>query len=291
MKRVNLSELKEHLGNILKENASQYWECLRKYTQAKLSKWELDSYARAVLGEENVPLHNEFIKAILLNALVGPPAGSELTKKTSPSKKDLIPSSPGEALRTDLKSSPSKRKKKSHKSSSKANASLYSLKDRKHLAGLLKRVKQDVNGLIGAPPTVTPRRPVVYNKILDPTMHFVSPTFYSLKSKMLRAATDAGLTDVSNDSVTFMMKAVELHMKRILGKCLPVVNSRKVELKSHQQTCAGGTFSSSIPQQTLNNNTMNMITPWDLSLAVTTSHSSLLGANLSLGQERITMLQ
>ena len=47
--RVDLLSFKTKLRLVLKENASEYWECLKKFTQAKLTKKELDTYARSVL--------------------------------------------------------------------------------------------------------------------------------------------------------------------------------------------------------------------------------------------------
>lgn len=37
---------------ILKENDAKYWDMIKKYAQARLTKSELDSYARSVLGSE-----------------------------------------------------------------------------------------------------------------------------------------------------------------------------------------------------------------------------------------------
>jgi hypothetical protein len=50
--RVDLQAFKQKLKVVLKENNKEYWDCLRRFCQAKLTKSELDTYARSVLGSE-----------------------------------------------------------------------------------------------------------------------------------------------------------------------------------------------------------------------------------------------
>jgi len=91
--RVNLMTFKTKLKLAMKDNASwtSYWDALRKFMQAKLTKKELDTYARSVLiTDENVGLHNLFIKSIVNNACCGygpaPPLHYSSTSQTSLSK-------------------------------------------------------------------------------------------------------------------------------------------------------------------------------------------------------------
>mmetsp|Transcript_559 Transcript_559/g.1260 ORF Transcript_559/g.1260 Transcript_559/m.1260 type:complete len:273 (+) Transcript_559:171-989(+) len=72
LKRVDLLGIRRRIGAALgQEKLRKYWEILKRYTQFLISKFELDVHAAAVLGAENVPLHNELIRGIFQNALVG----------------------------------------------------------------------------------------------------------------------------------------------------------------------------------------------------------------------------
>lgn len=48
--RIDLQSLKYKMNIVLKENARQYWDLLRKFMQAKLSKRELDLTASKILA-------------------------------------------------------------------------------------------------------------------------------------------------------------------------------------------------------------------------------------------------
>lgn len=83
MDRANLEEHKTRLTATLKDNWVNYWDLLKRYVQSKLSKQELDTQARQLLGDENgswtwrmcylthlanpVNLHNQFFLALLQN--------------------------------------------------------------------------------------------------------------------------------------------------------------------------------------------------------------------------------
>jgi hypothetical protein len=72
LKRVDLVGIRRRIGAALgQEKLRKYWDILKRYTQFKLSKFELDANAIGVLGAENVPLHNELIRGIFQNALLG----------------------------------------------------------------------------------------------------------------------------------------------------------------------------------------------------------------------------
>lgn len=47
--RVDLQTFKTKLQLVLKENSAQYWDCMRKFAQAKLTKSELDTIAKSIL--------------------------------------------------------------------------------------------------------------------------------------------------------------------------------------------------------------------------------------------------
>eukprot|EP00961_Rhodomonas_salina_P129447 1743609-Rhodomonas_salina.3 len=72
LKRVDLLGIRRRIGSALgQDKLRKYWDILRRYTQFKLSKFELDVHAVGVLGAEHVPLHNELIRGIFQNALLG----------------------------------------------------------------------------------------------------------------------------------------------------------------------------------------------------------------------------
>lgn len=47
--RVDLISFKSKLKLVLKDKATEYWDLLRKFTRAQLTKRELDAYARNIL--------------------------------------------------------------------------------------------------------------------------------------------------------------------------------------------------------------------------------------------------
>ena len=61
--RVDLGTLRKAILVALgPEKFHKYWDTLKAFTQFQLSKDELDTNAKAVLGADNIPLHNELIK-------------------------------------------------------------------------------------------------------------------------------------------------------------------------------------------------------------------------------------
>ena len=57
-----LVALRKRIQNALgPEKWHKYWITLQRFTRCKLSKEELDTDARAVLGNDNVALHNQLI--------------------------------------------------------------------------------------------------------------------------------------------------------------------------------------------------------------------------------------
>eukprot|EP00283_Hemiselmis_rufescens_P010728 CAMPEP_0173435816 /NCGR_PEP_ID=MMETSP1357-20121228/15604_1 /TAXON_ID=77926 /ORGANISM="Hemiselmis rufescens, Strain PCC563" /LENGTH=233 /DNA_ID=CAMNT_0014400843 /DNA_START=178 /DNA_END=875 /DNA_ORIENTATION=+ len=78
MQRVDLGAMRKRILTALgPEKARRYWDTLKRFTRFKLSKEELDATAKEVLGADNIPLHNDFIRGVFQNALLGtlsPPA-------------------------------------------------------------------------------------------------------------------------------------------------------------------------------------------------------------------------
>ncbi|PHT46042.1 hypothetical protein CQW23_15200 [Capsicum baccatum] len=67
--RIDLSELKAQIVKKLgPEGSKQYFHYLSRLLSLKISKVEFDKLCFRILGRENVPLHNQFIRSILRNA-------------------------------------------------------------------------------------------------------------------------------------------------------------------------------------------------------------------------------
>ncbi|PNX95622.1 hypothetical protein L195_g018815 [Trifolium pratense] len=67
--RINLGELKVQIvKRIGSDKSKRYFYYLNRFLSQKLSKSEFDKLCFRVLGRENFPLHNHFIKSILKNA-------------------------------------------------------------------------------------------------------------------------------------------------------------------------------------------------------------------------------
>lgn len=67
--RINLDELKAQIVKKLgPEGSKHYFYYLQRFLSLKLSKVEFNKLCLRVLGRENIPLHNQFIRSILSNA-------------------------------------------------------------------------------------------------------------------------------------------------------------------------------------------------------------------------------
>ncbi|KAJ1420129.1 Transcriptional coactivator Hfi1/Transcriptional adapter 1 [Sesbania bispinosa] len=97
--RIDLSELKAHIIKKLGvDKSKRYFYYLNRFLSQKLTKIEFDKLCSRVLGRENLPLHNHFIKSILKNAfqaktpppikLSGPPKSGPHATEVSPGRED-----------------------------------------------------------------------------------------------------------------------------------------------------------------------------------------------------------
>ncbi|KAL3631800.1 hypothetical protein CASFOL_024784 [Castilleja foliolosa] len=67
--RINLDELKAQIVKKLgPEGSKQYFYYLHRFLSLKLCKTEFNKLCLKILGRENIPLHNQFIRSILKNA-------------------------------------------------------------------------------------------------------------------------------------------------------------------------------------------------------------------------------
>lgn len=78
--RINLAELKAQIVKKLGPDGSkQYFHYLNRLLSLKISKTEFNKLCVRILGRDNIPLHNQFIRSILRNACcakVPPPRNS-----------------------------------------------------------------------------------------------------------------------------------------------------------------------------------------------------------------------
>ncbi|XP_061344733.1 uncharacterized protein LOC133290637 [Gastrolobium bilobum] len=97
--RIDLGELKAQIvKRIGADKSKRYFSYLNRFLSQKLSKTEFDKLCYRVLGRENLPLHNYFIKSILKNACQaktpppvrssGPPKSGAYVTNVSPGRED-----------------------------------------------------------------------------------------------------------------------------------------------------------------------------------------------------------
>ena len=97
--RIDLGELKAHIvKKVGADKSKRYFYYLNRFLSQKLSKTEFDKLCYRVLGRENLPLHNHFIRSILKNACQakspppvqpsGPPKSGAHVTNISPGRED-----------------------------------------------------------------------------------------------------------------------------------------------------------------------------------------------------------
>ncbi|XP_061346215.1 uncharacterized protein LOC133291884 [Gastrolobium bilobum] len=93
--RIDLGELRvQIIKRIGADKSKRYFNYLNRFLSQKLSKTEFDKLCLRVLGRENLPLHNHFIKSILKNACQAktpPPIQSSGTPKSRAHATDISP--------------------------------------------------------------------------------------------------------------------------------------------------------------------------------------------------------
>eukprot|EP00126_Sphaerothecum_destruens_P004152 Sdes_comp18025_c0_seq1m7338 len=81
VKKVDTVVLKERLNQALGDDAQQYWCLLMQYTRKKITKAELDRWAKNHLTGEKASLHNDLILGLLKNAQISSEEPSRLSRK------------------------------------------------------------------------------------------------------------------------------------------------------------------------------------------------------------------
>ncbi|KAG8436683.1 hypothetical protein GDO86_007682 [Hymenochirus boettgeri] len=176
-----LEAAKKHLSEALGDNIKQYWANLKLWFKQKISKEEFDIEARRLLTQENVHSHNDFLLAILTRCqiLISSPEGTgSLNSTTKPGKPK------------GKKKISSVRQKFDHRF-------------------------QPQNPLAGAQQFVS-RDPQEEDdlKLCSHTMSL--PTRGQLEGRMIITAYEHGLDNVTEESVTVVIYALEKHLKDLL---------------------------------------------------------------------------
>lgn len=205
--RVDLNPIKDRLKLVLKDQASHYWELLRKFVQAKLSKKEFDYLAKGILGEDHVPLHNLLIRSILSNARCAFPPVVSQTAVRQHKGKGKIPLVKESAVNNNATPLPP---------TAGGNKKISAKKKGVTATGAQ---KTGTAGPVKAPPkgkpSAAPRRPITKEIPLG-------PEYTVLRQRMQRVATEAGLAGLTQDSIRVMMTAVETYAKRIMHSSKPL---------------------------------------------------------------------
>jgi hypothetical protein len=222
--RVDLASIKNRLQAVLKDKGNTYWQYLRKYVQAKLSKKELDYYARSLLGEDNIWLHNTFIRSILINARCPfPPVIAQTTTKSLKKKQP-----PKESVAVSTSQSPAK------KPPSKKKAATTTTQ------------RQPAAGTKAASKSATDKTKQQVKRLVPAKEVPLQPEYLVLRQRMQRIVTEAGLKGLTNDAIRCMMLAIEQYIKRVVGSSKPHYRPHPAA-PSHQQPPYSNMFPSTVP--------------------------------------------
>jgi len=206
--RADLQAMKAQLSHVLQESWPQYWKVFSDYVQAKISKKEFDSFTRRNLSDQAIQLHNRFVLAILRNAHFAPPP------------KDFSKSMTGKK-RKPLESIKESRKSMNYFEDE------YSKSDFTHITFITGRrtdfqtgsavsVLKRINNLTGFVRIQHTSGDGDYSSFEEPklsprSLQLVAyPDLLALRQRMVTAANETGISEVSNDSVSFMMSALEV---------------------------------------------------------------------------------
>lgn len=95
LERIDLVDLKARIvKKVGAEKANRYFSHFRSFISSRLSKTELDKLILITIGKENVGLHNQFVKAILSNAVKARAPPPPLPPTQHAAKPPLKPYSP-----------------------------------------------------------------------------------------------------------------------------------------------------------------------------------------------------
>jgi transcriptional adapter 1 len=192
-----LEKARRDLMDVLRDKSNNYWDLLKMWYKRKISKDDFDYKAKEILGEEGTHLHNEFLFAILVKCLT--PISSV---DTSSHIIDIDRHTPN--VRTsDV---------------------------------VVKKPKLDIPhhsalpyGYLNDFTYDTPNQ-MSYSKDLDNLLlcshELLLPDFSTLHVRMLLIAWECGLELVNEETVSYVMMALEYFLKNVISACS--YNSRGV---------------------------------------------------------------
>ncbi|XP_062850463.1 transcriptional adapter 1 [Trichomycterus rosablanca] len=184
---------KKNLTDAIGDNIKHYWANLKLWFKQKISKEEFDVEARRLLGHDNIHVHNDFLLAILTRCqiIVSTPEVGPLQWTGGSAAKPGKPKG--------KKKFSSVRQKFDHRF-------------------------MPQNPLSGAHP-FSPRELGAEEEEMKLSAHtLLLPTRGQLEARMMVAAFEMGLDNVSEDAVSSMVCALEVHLKDIITA---VVSRRK----------------------------------------------------------------
>ncbi|KAK3546709.1 hypothetical protein QTP70_032210 [Hemibagrus guttatus] len=187
---------KKNLTDAIGDNIKHYWANLKLWFKQKISKEEFDVEARRLLGHDNVHVHNDFLLAILTRC--------QIIVSTPADVPGSLQWSGGSA------SKPAKPKGK------KKFSSVRQKFDHRF---------QPQNPLGGAQ-TFSPREPgAEEQEMMKLSAHtLLLPTRGQLEARMMVTAFEMGLDNVTEDAVSTVVCALEVHLKDLITA---VVSRRK----------------------------------------------------------------
>ncbi|KAL2097730.1 hypothetical protein ACEWY4_006937 [Coilia grayii] len=185
---------KKNLTDAIGDNIKHYWANLKLWFKHKISKEEFDIEARRLLAQDNVHIHNDFLLAILTRCQMitvsTPEVGSlQWTTATKPGKPK------------GKKKFSSVRQKFDHRF-------------------------QPHNPLTAAQPFCTrePGQGVEEEELRLSAHTLLLPSRGQLEARMMVTAFELGLDNVTEDAVSTMVCALEVHLKDVISA---VVSRRK----------------------------------------------------------------
>jgi len=219
-KRTDLVAIKIRLERALmgsslsmrENNFELYWGYMKKYVQAKLSRKELEQFARKLLGEDNLYLHNLFIQALLTNARSSQlPELSQTYTRPTDKKKPIAANGSNYASSSNVNS---------NKKQPNANK-----KNRVVPPGSSSKIShlQRSQDKVGQPPLRSSKG--ISQKKVPSAAPPLGPEYNVLRAKLQKIATEAGLSGITQDAIQLMMQATETYIKQILINTKPVPRS------------------------------------------------------------------
>ncbi|XP_076151470.1 transcriptional adapter 1 isoform X2 [Alosa pseudoharengus] len=186
---------KKNLTDAIGDNVKHYWANLKLWFKQKISKEEFDIEARRLLAQDNVHVHNDFLLAILTRCqiIVSTPEGGSMQWTSGSASKPGKPKG--------KKKCSSVRQKFDHRF-------------------------QPHNPLTAAQPFCVrePGSGVEEEELRLSAHTLLLPTRGQLEARMIVTAFEMGLDNVTEDAVSTMACALEVHLKDVISA---VVSRRK----------------------------------------------------------------